>query len=421
MAGLLWGVTRTRRLIGAVTFVALAAIAIGVTGVQLPLPRSSNAGEAALPGVRVTSADLILRTGAGAPPGADLAFLAVEASGNLIVSDQAHNTVMRFDPTGHLISQWGPRLGQTTLGVPAGVAVQGDSIYVLDRGNPRVFRLDASGNALSAIDLGPFGTYGLNGLALDGAGDLYVADTGRNRILVLSPDGSLVRQIGHGGSDLGGFTQPMNMAFAPDGSLFVADWENARIELFDGALNATDAWTTGFRPFGVAVDQFGRVFAPDSERHTVEVYTPRGASLGELGGPGSPPIGVSARQLAFARPTQPLLYVLGGEGVVRVALENTSPPPQSAQDTDLLGLVILVLLVAVVVLAFVTRRARVRAASLRAFDGPVRLHSENGAQRQDQQPRADEHLLVAYQAEREQQAADQRDQPEHDAETRHHI
>jgi sugar lactone lactonase YvrE len=414
-------VKRRRRLIGAATLFALVAIATGVTGAQLPLPTTPTA-EPPLPGVRVASADLVFRSGAGAPPGASLAFLAVEASGNLIVSDQGHNTVMRFDQSGHLLSQWGPRLGSTMLAVPAGVAVYGDGIYVVDRGNPRIMRLDGSGNVLSVVELNSFGTYGLNGLAMDAAGDLYVADTGRNRILILSPDGGLLRQVGHGGVDLGGFTQPMDLAFGPDGGMFVADWENGRIVRFDSAVNPTDAWTTGFRPFGVAVDQLGRVYAPDSDRHVVEVYTPRGASLGELGGPGSPPLDISPRQVAIGRSAPPILYVLGGDGVVRLALENTSPPPQSTQDSgDLLGLLVLVLLVAAVVLAFAARWRRVRAASVRAFDGPVRLDPENGGQRHYQQSRADEHLLVAYQAERKHEPTDQRGKPEHDAETRHYV
>ena len=409
---------------GGLTLLALVVIGLGVTGFELPLPRPGGASGPALPGVRVTSVDVVLRTGAGAPADADLAFLAVDQGGNLVVSDQKRNTVMRFDPSGHLLSEWGPDFDGLSLSQPAGVAVQGDTVYVVDRGTPRVLRLDANGRLAAALSLEPFGTYGLNGLVVDQNGTLYVADTGRNRILVLGPNGNLLRQVGRQGQDLGAFTQPMNLAFGPDGSFVVADWENGRLERFDASFTATDGWTLGFRPFGVAVDGLGRVFAPDNDRRLVEAYTPSGAPLGELGGSGSgsPPLAIAPRQLVFARSGQLVLYVLGGDGIARLALDNTSPPPQGGQDLDLPGVALTLLLLGMVVAAFLARRGRARTrrvALVGPLDRPVRLDAENGAQRQNQQPRADQDLLVAHQAEREDQAADQHEQTEQNAEARH--
>src|ERR671931_234596 len=225
--------------------------------------------------IRAVAAEMLLRVGAGAPPGGELAFLAVEPSGNLFVSDARRQTVMRFDPTGHLLSEWGPRLGNIVIGEPAGVAVSGDGFYVVDRGTPRILRMDADGRVQAVIDLALLNTYGLNGLSVDPNGNLYAADTGRNRVLAFSPDGQLLKQIGHGGSDIGGFTQPMMLAFAPDASFFVADWENNRIEHWAASFEALDAWSTGFRPLGVAVDQLGRLFVPDTDGRRIAAYSPR--------------------------------------------------------------------------------------------------------------------------------------------------
>jgi DNA-binding beta-propeller fold protein YncE len=249
------------------------------------------------------------------------------------------------------------------------------------------------------------GTYGLNGLAVDRAGNIYAADTGRNRILVISPAGQLIRQIGHGGKDLGGFTQPMMLAFGPDGGLFVSDWENSRIERFNAAFEATDAWSLGFRAFGIAVDPLGRVFAPDFDHHRIEAYSPQGASLGEIGGPDSAVVATPPRQLAVAPSAQSSLYVLGPDQVQRIDLDNTPPPPQGGAGTDLLSVFAIVLMLVVVALAVVSRRQwRPRAAgSLGApLEGKVGLHAENGAQSQQQQAQADEELLVAHQPERKQ-------------------
>jgi DNA-binding beta-propeller fold protein YncE len=397
----------SRRLVGLFTVLALVAIFVGVTGFEVPVPRFGLGGpeRVPLPGVRAVAASTLLTVGSGAPPGGELAFFAVEPSGNLFVSDAKRHTLMRFDPSGHLLSEWGPQFGDTTLAEPAGVAVQGDNFYVVDRGTPRVFRLDSSGRLQATLTLESLGTYGLNGMAADLGGNLYVADTGRNRILVLSPTGQVLQQVGHGGTDLGGLTQPWMVAFAPDASFYVADWENSRIEAWNTNFEATDAWSTGFHPAGVAVDQTGRLFVPDTERRRIEVYSGQGVVLGEMGAPGSPPIDVAPKQIALGRSGRLSLYVLGGDGVVRLDLENTAPPPQGGgADVDLVSLAILALLVAVMVFAVLSRRARrTQPESVGAtLDRPVRLQAENGAQRQHQQACADEDFLVANQTEREQ-------------------
>jgi DNA-binding beta-propeller fold protein YncE len=304
---------------------ALATIALAVAGVEPPRLPGAPA-EPPVPGVRARTAGVLVRANTLAP-----AFLAVEPSGALVVTDRRRRSVLRFDHSGRPLSEWGPELGSgLTLAEPAGVAVDRDRYYVLDRGTPRIVRLDAEGRPEWAISLEPYGTYGLNGLAVDATGAVYAADTGRNRVLVFAPSGRLVRELGRGAGP-GQFTQPMALAFAADGALFVADWENARIQRWDRELAPTNAWPTGFRPSGVAVDPLGRVFAPDAERRRVGVFTPRGgAPLGEIGGPGSPPLDLaSPKQLAFG-PGGHLLYVLGQDGVARVELEDTAPPPRAA-------------------------------------------------------------------------------------------
>lgn len=388
---------RTRQLVGLVTLLALIVIVLGVTGVQVPLP-GGQSDQPALPGVKARAATTLARV----PQGGEFAFLTVEPNGNLVVTDARRATVLRFDPGGRLLSEWGPQFGTTQLKEPAGVAVASDSYYVVDRGTPRIFRLDSSGQPQAIIDLQPLGPYGLNGLVVDAAGYMYVADTGRNRILVLSPAGQLVKQIGHSGTDLGGFTQPMMLAIAPDGALFVTDWENSRIERFNSALEATDTWSLGFRAFGLAVDPLGRVFAPDFDHRRIEAYAPRGASLGEIGGPDSPVVATPPKQVALATTPQPTLYVLGLDQIQRLDLDNTPPPPQGGASADLLSVLAIVLMLGVVALAIVSRRQRRprAAASLgTAFEGKVGLHAENGAQRQQQQSQADEKLLIAHQTE----------------------
>ena len=398
---------RTRRVIGLLTLLVLVAIAINVSGVELPVPRlrGSTTSQAELPGVRAVTASTLVKVGAGAPVGGELAFMTLEPTGNLVVSDARRRTVIRFDATGHMLSEWGPRLGDTDIGEPAGVAVTGESFYVMDRGEqPRILRLDSAGQLQATFNLQPLSPYGLNGLAIDVGNNIYAADTGRNRILVFSPTGQLIKQVGHSGNDLGGFTQPMMLAFGPDGAFYVADWENSRVERWDAGFEASNAWPTGFHPFGIAVDAIGRVFVPDADHRRVEVYSPQGAALGEMGAPGSPAIDVVPRQVAVPRTGPPSLYVLGGDGIQRLDLENTAPPPQAGPgDGDVLSLFVIALMVALVAVALLSRRQRRASPSLHATsERPIGLHAENGTQRQQQEPNADQNLLIAHQPKGEQ-------------------
>lgn len=386
-----------RRTVGALVLAVLTTIVLAVAGVEPPQLPGAPA-EPPLPGVRARAANVLIRGNSLAP-----AFLAVEPHGALVVTDRRRRSVLRFDDRGRPLSEWGPGLEPgLELAEPAGVAVRGGRYYVLDRGAPRIVRLDAAGRPEGRISLEPYGTYGLNGLAVDATGAVYAADTGRNRILVFAPSGQLLREIGRGGAELGQFTQPMALAFAADGALFVADWENARIHRWDQELAPTDAWPTGFRPSGVAVDPLGRVFVPDADRRRVRVFTPRdGALLGEIGGPGSPPLGLAApRQLAFG-PDGHVLYVLGQDGVARVELENTVAPPQAASGELVDGSALVAAATAVGVGALaLARRRRQRGGLLRPGPAPreARLHAEDGAERHQHKAQAQHQRLLQDQA-----------------------
>ena len=73
-----------------------------------------------------------------------------------------------------------------------GIASSGSDWYLLDRGRLRILQLDPGGRATRAIDLESLGTYGPNGLAVDSTGNIYLADTGSNRILVFASSGALI-------------------------------------------------------------------------------------------------------------------------------------------------------------------------------------------------------------------------------------
>ena len=69
------------------------------------------------------------------------------------------------------------------------------------------------------------------GVAVDGAGNLYVADTKNQRIQKLSPDGEPLAQWGSAGSAPGQFRNPSGVAVDGAGNLYVADTENNRVQV----------------------------------------------------------------------------------------------------------------------------------------------------------------------------------------------
>lgn len=342
-----------QRLVTVITAVLLVGIALSVLGVGIPLPRSQ--ASVAYLGVHAIGGQVIFKVGQlqGGQGQASLAFLAAEPDGTLLATDKGRHVVLHLNQLGQVIGQWGPEFGPgATMGEPAGVTATSAGEAVVDRQTPRIFLLDPNGTLQSMLSLDPYGTYGLNGLRADAQGDLFLADTGRNRLLELGPGGSLLKEIGHGGNDVGSLAQPMDLAFAPDGSFYVADWDNSRIARWDANLQATDAWSTPFQPRGVAVDPEGRVYVPDGGRKRVEVYSPSGSLVGDLGAT-SPTIDLSSPDHAVFAPGG-ALFVLGDDGIEQLNLQDTPAPPQETSggriDVTLpvLGLVLVLLVAALV-------------------------------------------------------------------------
>ncbi|HSB90722.1 MAG TPA: flippase activity-associated protein Agl23 [Anaerolineales bacterium] len=135
-------------------------------------------------------------------------------------------------------------------------------------------------------------------------GSLYVADTGNHRIQHLTADGQVLQTWGQfadaaqGDAPGGTFNEPWGLAVAPDGSVYVADTWNNRVQHFtaDGAFlgmfgffgqaESPDAF---WGPRAVAVDDTGRLFVADTGNKRIVMFDSAGNSLGEFGGVGALP------------------------------------------------------------------------------------------------------------------------------------
>ncbi|WP_343411125.1 flippase activity-associated protein Agl23 [Candidatus Amarolinea dominans] len=131
-------------------------------------------------------------------------------------------------------------------------------------------------------------------------GSLYVADTGNHRIQQFDASGNFVRQWGGQGAGNGQFNEPWGVAVAPDGKfVYVCDTWNHRIQKFSAEGTFVKAWgangvTDGqlgqqgvfWGPRAVAIDGQGRVYVTDTGNKRVQVFDADGSPVGQFGGAG---------------------------------------------------------------------------------------------------------------------------------------
>ncbi len=179
---------------------------------------------------------------------------------------------------------------------PRDIAIAPDgSLYVADTKNHRIQHLSAEGEVLHV-----WGTYGdnANGLALGGFfyepwavavgpdGSVYVADTWNHRIQHFTAEGEFINMVGYFGTaeTLDALWGPRDIAVDEAGNIYVTDTGNKRVVVFDAnLLPITGFGTAGFdvgqfdEPVGVAVDSDEMVYVADTWNQRIQVFMPDGA------------------------------------------------------------------------------------------------------------------------------------------------
>jgi DNA-binding beta-propeller fold protein YncE len=131
-------------------------------------------------------------------------------------------------------------------------------------------------------------------VAIDAEGRIWVTDTGHDRLVVYSPGGEFIREVGREGSGRGEFNEPVGIAYF-QGSLFIADMYNSRLVILDGEGN----WQSEFRVDGwggqLAEDKpylrplrDGRVAVSLPGLNQVRIYTRTGTLTATLNGGDEP-------------------------------------------------------------------------------------------------------------------------------------
>ncbi|KJU84627.1 cell surface protein [Candidatus Magnetobacterium bavaricum] len=174
--------------------------------------------------------------------------IAVDAGGNIYVADSGNNRLQKFNAVGVFLVKWGsPGSGDGQFDSPSGIAIDGSgNIYVSDTGNNRLQKFNSAGVFMAkwgskGTDDGQFNTpFGISADKV-GGGYVYVTETGGFRVQKFTTDGAFVGKIGGYGSALGQFITPYGVAATKDGKVYVADSGNNRIQVLSKESTTTQA------------------------------------------------------------------------------------------------------------------------------------------------------------------------------------
>jgi sugar lactone lactonase YvrE len=236
--------------------------------------------------------------------------IAVDQKGNIYVSDVTCKIRM-ISPAGMVSTLAGSGAPGSTNGIgsaasfsqPAGLAVDNTgNVYVADAGNNLIRVINSSGqvstlagNGMPGFTSGSYPYASFNnpiGVAVDGDGNVYVADAGNNEIRMITPAGFTTTLAGNGmAGSLDGmgsgatFDNPGGIAADPGGTLYVTDFSGNRIRQVDpnggvftlagngmpGGANGLGTAATFNKPNGIALDKHSIMYVADKGNNQIRM------------------------------------------------------------------------------------------------------------------------------------------------------
>jgi DNA-binding beta-propeller fold protein YncE len=200
-----------------------------------------------------------------------------DAQGNIWVFHRSQPPILKFDPSGKLLTSFGADM----FVQPHGMTIdRAGNLWVTDAQDKngkgqQVFKLSPDGKVL--MTLGKAGVAGEGPDIFNGPTDVVVAANGNifvsdghvansnGRIVKFSKDGKFIKAWGKRGGGPGEMDTPHSMAIDSRGRLFVADRANSRIQIFDQEGRFLDQWKQFGRPSGVFIDKKDTIYVADSQ------------------------------------------------------------------------------------------------------------------------------------------------------------
>jgi len=262
------------------------------------------------------------KTGSGKATQTEISLvdgITLDKKGNVYITMREHNIISRIDTKGMMTryagsgesgfsGDGGPAI-KANFKTPAGLAFDPEgNLYIADRENHRVRKLDTSGNISTFAGIGKAGFSGdggpavsakLNlpsGLATDEKGNLYISDRSNDRIRVVDKKGVIRTYAGSGVAGFQGdagpalkaqLDKPFGIALDEAENLYIADRNNNRVrKVSPEGIITTVAGDGGFffmgdngpayrasvaAPTGVAVDKKGNLYIADRNNNRIRL------------------------------------------------------------------------------------------------------------------------------------------------------
>jgi DNA-binding beta-propeller fold protein YncE len=295
--------------------------------------------------------------------------VALDRQCNSYVADSEHFRILKVSQDGNVVAQW-PLPGQRAPGessAPGGLAVDGQgNVYATDTPRDRVYKLSPQGSVVATWGNCPDGQQFCDptlpgrflsptGIAVDGTGNVYVAETAGSRVQKLSPAGQSVARWDLKGKGIGDLFLPGGLSVDQGGFVYLTEAYNNLVLKFDpnsGAIVGRWGGPVGGEagqlhgPTGVGVDAAGNILVSDAQNWRIQKLAADGSFVTqwrncldgdppcELAGAGSEP-GQFFASRAVTVDGQGSVYVAdtGNKRIQRFSIVDwvLIPPPESEE------------------------------------------------------------------------------------------
>lgn len=233
----------------------------------------------------------------------EVSAVGVDSNSNILLFHRGNNSLFKVDPFGNVIRFYNDQIFFNSHGLKID---RYDNIWTTDINTHMVTKLNKYGEVLMV--LGKKNTPGIwlinddnsgfidkkstplfdkpADIAFDDDDNIYVADGyGNNRVVKFNKNGKYLLEWGNKGSAMGQFNLPHGLTIDSIDNVYVADRENARIQIFDSNGNFINLWDKIGYPYGIKYYK-GYVYMTDARNEKVKKIDLNGNILWEIGSPG---------------------------------------------------------------------------------------------------------------------------------------